>query len=413
MKKKILLGLGLIILVVGAWMIFDYYHYFPPGIAQPEIRQQAEAILKQEAPSLIRNNMDPNTRKEFRRLDILAVEELKGKTYLVFKMDYEWVGPAEALPYGFNSGGYILGLRRVEQKLGGISLQDGMEFESSYQGAGPVDCGQDEDGVFYGFCKDPRVSRASLETQSGENISLQIKQRVILAQLTPNMEFYPHFYSGDKLDSEGEGASAVPAGHDNEIELSYGMRIAFISKDEKTYQQYTNTPMEWWALKAKDSSYLRANDVDAIWVFPDQQQEALQGEVGTNLRALALEGIPVLFIGLKESNVLTPVFQLKSEPAQEVAKDDIEALYVGKDANGSLQLGTISVEDEAVFPIMQKSISLRYQLLDYKVAQSQSSNGITNKSGTAKAIPVPSSSVVRGSSTGTASGSGSTKGVTK
>ena len=398
MKKKVLLGLGLVILVVGAWLIFDYYHYFPPGIGKEEIKKQAGVILKKEAPGLIRNNMDPNTRKEFRSLDILDVEELKGKTYLVFKLNYDWVGPAEAMPYGYNSSGYILGLRNVEQKLGGISLQGGMEFESTYQGTGPVDCGQDADGIFYGFCKDPRVSRAALETKAGKNIPLQVKQRVVLAQLpAKDMEVYPHFYAGDG----------------SEIELAYGMKIAFLSKDEKNYQQYTNTPMEWWALKAKDSTYLRSNDVDAIWVFPDQQQEALQGEVGTNLRALALEGIPVLFIGLKESNVLTPVFQLKSEPAQEVAKDDIEALYVGKDANGSLQLGTISVEDEAVFPIMQKSISLRYQLLDYKVAQSQSSNGITNKSGTAKAIPVPSSSVVRGSGTGTASGSGSTKGVTK
>lgn len=400
MKKKVFLGLGLIILVVGAWMIFDYYHYFPPGISKAEIKQQAETILKKEAPSLVRNNMDPNLRKKFRSLDILNVEELKGKTYLVFKMDYDWVGPAEAMPYGFNSGGYILGLRSVEQKLGGISLQGGMEFESNYQGAGPVDCGQDADGVFYGFCKDPRVSRAALETKTGKIIPLQIKQRVILTQLpAKDMEGYPHFFTGD-------GA---------EIELSYGMKIAFISKDEKTYQQYTNTPMEWWALKAKDSTYLRSNDVDAIWVFPDQQQEALQGEAASKLRSLAAEGIPVMFIGLKDSKVLAPVFKIKQQPGPNVPADDIEALYIGKDRSGSLQIGAIGLEDEEAFPIMQKSLYLRYQLQDYMPDKSNKDKGLakTKQAPGTKAAPVSTSPINKPAGTAPVLGPTTVKGVTK
>lgn len=392
--------MGLIILLVGAWMIFDYYHYFPPGIGKEEIKQQAETILKKEAPSLIRNNMDPNMRKKFNSLDILDVEELKGKTYLVFKLNYDWVGPAEAMPYGANSGGYILGLRNIEQKLGGISLQGGMEFESSYQGAGPVDCGQDADGVFYGFCKDPRVSRAALETKAGKNIPLQVKQRVILAQLPArDMEIYPHFYASDG----------------SEIELSYGIKIAFLSKDEKTYQQYTNTPMEWWALKAKDSTYLRSNDVDAIWVFPDQQQEALQGEVASKLQSLAAEGIPVLFIGLKDSKALVPVFKIKNQLGQKMPVDDIEALYVGKDTDGSLQIGAIGLEDNEAFPIMQKSIYLRYQLQDYMPAKSSKGKSVTKtkQAPVLEAVPVPASPVNQPAGTAPGMGTATVKGVTK
>ncbi|MEN6325106.1 MAG: hypothetical protein ABFD18_02695 [Syntrophomonas sp.] len=399
MKKKVLLGLGLIILVVVVWMIFDYYHYFPPGIGKEEIKRQAEAILKKEAPGLIRNNMDPNTRKEFRSLDILDIEELKGKTYLVFKLNYDWVGPAEAMPYGFNSGGYILGLRNVEQKLGGISLQGGMEFESSYQGAGPVDCGQDADGVFYGFCKDPRVSRAALETKAGKSLPLQLKQRIILAQLpAKNMEVYPHFYAKDG----------------SEIELAYGIKIAFLSKDEKSYQQYTNTPMEWWALKAKDSLYLRPDDVDAIWVFPDQQQEALQGEVASKLRSLAAEGIPVLFIGLKDSKVMAPVFKIKNQPGQTPA-DDIEALYVGKDANGSLQIGAIGLEDNEAFPIMQKTIYLRYQLQDYMTAKNNKGKSLdkTKQAPVSKTVTAPAAKAEQSGGTVRVNVPATVKGVTK
>lgn len=381
MRKKIVIGLGLIVLLVGAWLAFDYYHYFPPGIGQEEIKQQAKAILQKESPSLLRNNMNPNMRKEVRRLDILEVAELKGKTYLVFKLDFDWIGAAEAMPYGFNSGGYILGLRMVEKKIGGISLKDGMEFESNYLGVGPVDCGQDKQGVFYGFCKDPRVKRASLETREGKNIALQLGKRVILAQLPDkNMEIYPHFFTQNG----------------NEIEVSYGMKIAFLSKDEKSYQQYTNTPMEWWALQAQDCAYLRSNDVDAIWVFPDQQQEALRGDAGSKLRELADEGIPVIFIALKDSKVLLPVFKPKGVQSQEVPMDDIEALYVGKEADGSLKIATISMDDAEAFPIMQKSIFLRYQLQDYMPSESKSSN-----------------SVKKANSPATANGPANTKGVTK
>lgn len=384
--------MGLIILMVGAWLIFDYYHYFPPGIGKEEIKRQAEAILRKEAPNLVRNNMDPNMRKEFNSVDVLDVEELNGKTYLVFKLNYDWIGPAEAMPYGYNSGGYILGLRQVEKKLGGISLQRGMEFESNYQGAGPVDCGQDADGILYGFCKDPRVSRAALETKAGKSIPLPVKQRIILAQLpAKNMEVYPHFY----------------AGNGSEIELAYGIKIAFLAEDEKIYQQYTNTPMEWWALKAKDSMYLRPNDVDAIWVFPDQQQEALKGEVGSKLRSLAAEGIPVLFIGLKDSKILTPVFKTKDQPGQNMPADDIEALYVGKEPGGSLQIGAIGLEDQEAFPIMQKSVYLRYQLQDYMPAQSNKAKN------SAKAATVPVRKTAQPGGTVKVNVPATVKGVTK
>ncbi|MDD2619768.1 MAG: hypothetical protein PHC92_03745 [Syntrophomonadaceae bacterium] len=392
MRKKVLLGLGMIILVFGAWVIFDYYHYFPPAIGQEEIKQQAEVILKKDASALLRNN-NPNMRKEISRLDVLEVEEIKGKTYLVFKLDYKWNGPAEAMDYGINNGGYILGLRMVEKKLGGISLRGGMEFESSYLGVGPVDCGQDENGVFYGFCKDPRVSRISLETKEGKNIQLKVKQRVILAQLPDkNTEVYPHFYTSTN----------------SEIETSYSMKVAFLSKDEKSYQQYSNMPIEWWALKAMDSTFLRTNDVDAIWVFPDQQQEALQGKVGEKLRDLAVEGIPIIFVGLRDTNKLLPVFKLKSEQIQEVSSDDIEALYVGKE-DGKLGIGAISVADEDVFPFVQKSLVLRYQLQNYMAAENNSGNTVSKTSHPATTKAEAPRTTVRPSGNGTAT----IKGVTK
>lgn len=342
------------ILLIAGWIVFDYFHYFPPDIDKDKIARLAEAELKKQSASLLQNSYNPNLTKKLASIKILDVKDVHNRTYVVFKMDYTLQGPEQVMPYGFKTDNYILGLRLVEKELGGISLKDGMEFESNYLSAGPADCGLDSDGNFYAFCKDPRVMRVVLETDDGKKIQTKLEKRVVLVRVPSNsQEIRPHFYSANG----------------DEIELFSNFRVAFLSNEEKYYQQYANTPLEWWLLGGKDIGYLTADSIDALWVFPDQQQGALQGESVAKLKELAQEGIPLIFIGMKDVNTLAQAFKVDQVGRESAAGTDIEALYVGKHPDGRLNIGVIGLDDSESFPVVQKSVALRYQIENYRMGK--------------------------------------------
>jgi hypothetical protein len=342
-KKKLLLGVGLVVLLAVGWLVFDHYHYSAPTMAESEIKKLAEKELRGEAPRLLKMG-DPYTKRTVRAVEILEVRKLEGKTYLVFKMDYDIEGPQDQ----FGMGEYFLGLRLVEQKWGGIALKGGMEFESSYVwGIRPVECGYLPEQVFYGFCKDPRVQRGILELGEGKKLDLAVDNRVILASVPPgNHNLTPHFY-----DEAG-----------NELELETGgLQVAYISEDETVLAPYTNVPMQWWSLGAEDVDYLNADRVDAAWVFSDQQKQALEGPPLNKLTELVEQGVPVLFVGMKDEQVVAQAFQITGE-SQSGKAGDIEAVYVSKDEKGKLCTGVVTLEDGQGSPLVEKSVELRYQM---------------------------------------------------
>ena len=353
MKKRLGIALGGIVLLLIAWLAFDHYYYFSPGTDHSRIKQEAEKILQKEGPKLLKNNslgMRPDMEKEMKWVQVLDIRELGSKSYLLFKLEYGLKGAnMDRMIYEYGGGnGYILGLRQVEKKLGRLSLEKGMEFETNYLSASPVDCGLDADGIFYGYCKNPQVAKGSLETGDGKIVECEAKDRIFLAAVPgKNQDISPFFFN-----AQGE-----------EMEPSYGFKVAFVSNDEKYYQQYTNSPMEWWNMSAKDigAGSLPAGSMDAVWVFADQQQEALQGQTLKQLKELAEGGVPVIFIEMKDSNKLLRAFQVKEAPGK-VAASEVEALYLGKDKSQELQVGFIVLDEDELSPILQKSINLRYQL---------------------------------------------------
>lgn len=370
--KKLVIGLGVFILLVAGGGLFNHYYYFAPNMEKEKIVRLAEQELKKQSASLLQNGYDPNVTKKFSAVKVLDVKDINNKTYLVFKMDFKYEGPEQVMPYGFNSSSYILGLRMVEKKLGGIALKNGMEFESNYLGVSPADCGQDENGVFYAFCKDPRVKRVVLESDDGKKVQARLDGRVVLEGVpAKEKEVRPHFFAAN-------GA---------EIELSSSFRTAFLSSEEKNYQPYTSTPMEWWLLNGKDISCLTPDSLDALWIFPDQQQDVLQGDGVVKLKQLAEEGIPLVFIGMKDVQAVARAMKIKQD-GQKIDQVNIEAVYVGKAAGGDLKVGTISLDDNESFPVLQKSIALRYQIENYNLGKSLQASPLT--------VPQPAGAAVKG-----------------
>ena len=347
MKKRLGIALGGIVLLLIAWLAFDHYYYFSPGTDHSRIKQEAEKILQKEGPKLLKNNalgMRPDMEKEMKWVQVLDIRELGGRSYLLFKLEYGLKGPnMDRMIYEYGGGnGYILGLRQVEKKLGRLSLEKGMEFETKYMSASPVDCGLDADGIFYGYCKNPQVAKVRLETGDGKIVECEAKDRILLAAVPgKNQDISPFFFN-----AQGE-----------EMEPSYGFKVAFVSNDEKYYQQYTNSPMEWWNMSAKDigAGSLPAGSMDAVWVFADQQQEALQGQTLKKLKELAEGGVPIIFIEMKDSNKLLRAFQVKEAP-DKVAASEVEALYLGKDKSQELQVGFIVLDEDELSPYKNPSI---------------------------------------------------------
>lgn len=349
MKKRLLLIGGIILLSIGIWLAFDSYHYSPPGMEAAQVKRLAEKELRKLVPDLLqqRDPYGPYIKKQLRGMEVLDVREINGRTYLVFKVDFDSKGPG----YPYDSGGYMVGLRLVEKSWGGISLRDGMEFTASYLAGPPVECGHlPEDGVFYGFCKDPGVDRGWLELDGGKKMDLAINNRTILTGVPRGpLSLTPHFY-----DRAG-----------NELEPGGVMRVAFLSGDEKNVGPYTNMPLQWWVLNQANTDYLTAGGVDAVWVFPDQHQGALQGKAVAKLKELVQNGIPVVFIGMKDLDKVIEVFGVspKGQTGSEVDPDDIEGVYVGKHRKGLTEAGVIALDDGSqVSPYLEKSVELRYQL---------------------------------------------------
>lgn len=349
MKKKLLLAGGLVILLIGIWLI-DYYHYSPPRVSVQQVKSLAEKELKQEVPNLLQDQMAPEWKPKWCSPEVLEVRKIGDKTYLVFKADFIMnsgnQGPGRT---PFEGGGYVLGLRLVEKHWGGIALRDGMEFSSSYlNGINPVECGTIADGVFYGYCKDPQVRKVVLEYKNGKKITALVNNRVILTRVPEGINsMSPRFFDG----------------RDKEIEPSYSMKVAFVSEDEKNYRPYTNGSVEWWNMDATNIDCLTGSMVGAVWVFPDQYDKLIQGEGINKVKKLVQEGIPVVFVGMKDISRLA-AFNIKAQvsTSQGVSATDIEAIYISMNKQGLPEIGVITLDDSQDSPLLMKSLSLRYQL---------------------------------------------------
>ncbi len=384
MKK--VLGIGAIIVGVLLGLgIFNYFYYFPPKLSEDKIIELAEKQLEKDLPSYMRKYSDPYMKMTLHKIKILDVHKLGQKTYLIFKADVETTGAKPGYEGPFQVGTYMLGIRLVEGKPGGIVLKDGMEFTTEMiSGANPAECGLMPDGVFYGFCKDPRVDRVVLEMNEGSKIEAKMQNRVILAQIPKGeIELTPRFY--DKAGME--------------IEQTWGMKIAFVSQNEKYYRQYNNYPLEWWNMSAEEIDILSSGMVNAVWVFPDQQQKSLEKERAKKLLDLVKSGIPVVFVGMKDLQQLE-VFSIEPNNIlnAEVPASEMEAVYLAQNEQKTLQAGVITLDEEQDSPILMKTLNLRYQLdLPVKTGN-KTGDAVNEKAETA--IPRPVAPAVKATVTG-------------
>ena len=348
MKKVLGIGAAVLVVILGLG-IFNYFYYFPPKLPEARIIELAEKQLEKDLPSYVRKYNDPYMKTTLHRIKILDVRKLGQKTYLVFKADVQMSETNPGYQGPFQAGTYMLGIRLVEGKPGGIVLKDGMEFTTEMiSGANPAECGLIPDGLFYGFCKDPRVDRVVLEMNEGKKIEAKMQNRVILAQIPKDqIELTPRFY--DKAGTE--------------IEQTWGMKIAFVSQNEKYYRQYNNYPLEWWNMSAEEIDILSPGMVNAVWVFPDQQKKSLEKDRAKKLLELVKSGIPVVFVGMKDLQQLE-VFSIELHNLlnAEVPASEMEAVYLAQNEQKTLQAGVITLDDEQDSPVLMKTLNLRYQL---------------------------------------------------
>ncbi|MGI5912113.1 MAG: hypothetical protein ACOX6E_05995 [Syntrophomonadaceae bacterium] len=345
--KRLLWGTGLLVIVLLGLLFFNYYYYFPPHLPQSELIIEAQKQLDQELPACLPNYRDPYMQVSLQKSEVLDVRELEGKTYLVFKADIESTSAEEVYKGPYQAGAYILGIRQVEGGIGRISLKKGMEFTTDLMGgANPAECGQMPDGVFFAYCKDPQVEYVILELDDGQSIKATANNRVILTRLAKGKSVVtPRFYNKEGV----------------EIDYSSGMKIAFVSQNEEYYRQYSNYPLNWWNMSATEVNLLTPDLVDAIWIFPDQQADVLQEEQVSKLSQLIKEGIPVIFVGMKD---LKDIEVFKLEPGSivnaEVPASEVEAVYLAKNLKGIIKGGIINLDDEEYSPVLMKTLSLRY-----------------------------------------------------
>lgn len=379
MKRLLWIGTVIVLVVLGLW-IFNYFHYFPPKLPEARIIELAEEQLEKELPSYMRRYSNPYMEMTLHKLKILDVRELGPKTYLVFKADVERSGEKAGYEGPFQAGAYMLGIRLVEAKPGGIVLKDGMEFTTDMiSGANPVECGLMSDGVFYGFCKDPRVDRVEVEMGDGNRIKAEIHDRVILAQIPKDQTGITLWF----YDKEGM-----------EIEQSWGMKIAFVSQNEKYYRQYNNYPLEWWNMSADEIDILSPGMVNAVWVFPDQQQKSLEKERANKLLELVKSGVPVVFVGMKDLQQLE-VFRIEPNNIlnAEVPASEMEAVYLTENEQKTLQAGVITLDEEQDSPVLMKTLNLRYQLDLPAKSRNKTGDAVNEKAQTV--IPRPATTVVK------------------
>lgn len=316
---------------------------------EAQIKQQAEKKLGQELPDCLRRYSDPYIKISIHKVEVLDISKLNGKTYLVFKADLKTAGSGPGYQGPYAGGGYMLGLRLVEGRLGGISLKDGMEFTTELvSGSNPAECGQMSNGIFFAFCKDPRIDKVVLEMNDGNSIKAEPHNRVIITQIPKNQSgINPRFY--DKAGIE--------------IEPSWGMKIAFVSQNEKYYRQYSNYPLEWWNMGAEEIEVLTPGMVNGIWIFPDQQKNVLQKERAQKLLELADAGVPVIFVGMKDLKAIKILgLDEKALINPEVPAKEVEAVYLGKNEKGSMEAGVITLDDEQDSPVLMKTVNLCYHM---------------------------------------------------
>ncbi len=384
MKKVLGIGAAILVVVLGLG-IFNYFYYFPPKLSEDKIIELAEKQLEKDLPSYMRKYSDPYMKTTLHKIKILDVRELGRKTYLVFKADVQMSEANPGYQGSFQAGTYMLGIRLVEGKPGGIVLKDGMEFTTEIiSGANPAECGLMPDGLFYGFCKDPRVERVVLEMNEGSKIEATMQNRVILAQIPKDqIELIPRFY--DKAGME--------------IEQTWGMKIAFVSQNEKYYRQYNNYPLEWWNMSAEEIDILSSGMVNAVWVFPDQQQKSLEKERAKKLLELVKSGIPVVFVGMKDLQQLE-VFNIEPNNIlnAEVPASEMEAVYLAQNEQKTLQAGVITLDEEQDSPILMKTLNLRYQLDLPAKTGNKTGDAVNEKAETA--IPRPVAPAVKATVTG-------------
>ncbi|MGS0765271.1 hypothetical protein [Syntrophomonas curvata] len=348
MKRLLWIG-GLVILMLSGLLVFNHFYYFRPNLSEVQIKEQAEKKLGRELPDCLRRYTDPYVKTSIHKVEVLDISQLGGKTYLVFKADLKVVGSGQGYSGPFQGGGYMVGIRLVEGNLGGISLKDGMEFTTDLVGgANPAECGQMPNGIFFAFCKDPRIDKVVLELSDGNNIKAEVRSRVVMAQIPRDQSgITPRFY-----DKEGV-----------EIEPSWGMKIAFVSQNEKYYRQYTNYPLEWWNMNAEDIEVITPAMVNGIWIFPDQQKNTLQKERAKKLLELADAGVPVIFVGMKDFKELEVLgLDRNAIIDPEVPAKEVEALYLGRNDKGTVEAGVITLDDEQDSPVLMKTVNLRYHM---------------------------------------------------
>lgn len=349
MRKRFFVGAGIILVLAITGWIYSHYHYSPPDMSDEEIVRLAEIELEEEAPSLLQGLQG---RRDFEKklisVDILDINQLGGRTYVIFKLNYDLSRREGYDGYDFNTGNFMLGYRMAEKKWGGISLRDGMEFETSYMGIAPVECGHHPgEGIFYGFCKDPRVSKVVLEIEDQPSIEIQAENRIIFGQVPREViDLQPHFYT-----AEG-----------SELEPVYGLRVAMVSDDEKTFEKFTHTPLNWWPLTAEDLSSIDAETADAVWIFPDQQEKVFEKQLVDDVKSLVNQGIPVLFTGIQDIEKVTDIFSIKQVDNESTVPDNIEAIYLTSDADGQIKAGVVAFSDSEMSPLAEASLSLRYKI---------------------------------------------------
>lgn len=346
--KRLLWITALILLLLSGGLVFNHLYYFKPNLPDAQIKKEAEKELAQELPDCLRRYTDPYIKTSIHKVEVLDISKVNGKTYLVFKADLK----TAATPQGYSGspgGSFMLGIRQVEGSLGGISLKKGMEFTTDLiGGSNPAECGQIPDGVFFAFCKDPRIDKVRLELNDGKIIEARAHNRVAVARIPDTRtRISPRFY-----DKEGI-----------EIEPSYGMKVAFISQNEKYYRQYMNYPLEWWNMNAEEIEVLTPTMVNGLWVFPDQQKNVMQKERAKKILELAEAGVPVVFVGMKDFKEIELMgLDKKAIIDPEVPASEVEAIYLGKNEKGTMEAGVITLSEEQDSPVLMKMLNLRYHM---------------------------------------------------
>lgn len=334
------LVLLIVLFIIG--LIINSIHKSPLEIESEQMKQLAVKEIEKELPDLLEYDMRSPYERQYCRVDILGSKDINGKKYIVFKADYSMVAKEVGLPD--NPGGYLLGLRKVEKKLGGIRLKDGMEFDAYYNGVGPADCGQYPGGVFYGFCKDPRVSKLILEAENGLKLETAVSDRMILTAVPDGQTaFYPSFFDQDN----------------NEIEQSWGVTVACLSNDQNYFQQFEHMGGQWYPIDAENLSSIGPQEADAIWIYPDLHNDLLSEEKRQNVIDAVDKGIPVFFISMPDLLTIADAFSIETEK-EEIA-GDLEAVFLYKEGE-TIKLGLIELDDSVSSPILEKTLEIKYQL---------------------------------------------------